>query len=450
MFPVPSTKSYILTEWVRQADLVLPVGNADIIVAGVPEAEKLWHQPLFQPTLPVSLRFRTDIILRCRVTPAEVSIACRCQSTFLLLGWARRRKLMFGPAFHVLMLALPKVLEKAKLGVARFTSRRFTDTQMFLPLPTLSQGGPITFPVFIPGVEVISADVAAYHVEAGNLAVEGASVSAAKVGVTEEFPLPQVVIAGITIADIEGTDIADTQIDVWQRADLRRQRATACAEYGIITLPTSLLVGDSMAAMAAAFCPNTFDTANPTTSNTIGLPPPDAPRRPAPHSEMPTPPPEPAALRARWNPTAVSSHTAPRHSPSRPTPIPAKRRRSSDDHRPERRRRVQLAVQAPPPYLIVAVTAQGGLSEATTRNRHHVPLTPLTKPGRLELTTQREGDWDFYRNGAACTGRRRSASLGVSCRLRGLPPARIHICAPRELSGLKTRHDLDHRARIAP
>lgn len=181
--------------------------------------------------------------------------------------------------------------------------------------------------------------------------------------------------------------------------------------------------------MAGAFCPNTFDTANNHVRTRLACTTAGCTSRPAP-PQMHPPPPEPAALPARpgLQPRSTSSHTAPRHSPSRPTPVPAKRRRPTPTS-PTRTTTPPRATPRPtrprpPPPPIVAVTPHPDTSvanwspEATTRNRPSRPPHTIDKPGRLEPNYTTRRDWDFYRNCAACTGRRPfPASLGVSCRL---------------------------------
>lgn len=184
-----------------------------------------------------------------------------------------------------------------------------------------------------------------------------------------------------------------------------------------------------MAAMAGAFCPNTFDTANNhvrtrLACTTAGCTTPASASSNAPAAARAC-----RAASSAWAPAAVNQLAygpaafaiaadagpcqAPPVTPTSPTRTTTPPRATPRPTRPR-----------PPPPPIVAVTPHPDTSvanwspEATTRNRPSRPPHTIDKPGRLEPNYTTRRDWDFYRNCAACTGRRPfPASLGVSCRL---------------------------------
>lgn len=184
-----------------------------------------------------------------------------------------------------------------------------------------------------------------------------------------------------------------------------------------------------MAAMAGAFCPNTFDTANNhvrtrLACTTAGCTTPASASSNAPAAARAC-----RAASSAWAPAAVNQLAyGPAAFAIAADAGPAKRRRPTPTS-PTRTTTPPRATPRPtrprpPPPPIVAVTPHPDTSvanwspEATTRNRPSRPPHTIDKPGRLEPNYTTRRDWDFYRNCAACTGRRPfPASLGVSCRL---------------------------------
>lgn len=180
--------------------------------------------------------------------------------------------------------------------------------------------------------------------------------------------------------------------------------------------------------MAGAFA-RTHSTPPTTTSeHDWPAPPPDAPRRPAP-PQMHPPPPEPAALPARpglnrGQPARIRPRGIRHRGRRRSLPSAAGNSDVTDPNDDAAACNSSANPSQAPPPPIVAVTPHPDTSvanwspEATTRNRPSRPPHTIDKPGRLEPNYTTRRDWDFYRNCAACTGRRPfPASLGVSCRL---------------------------------